>query len=311
MIYIKSLFLLFLFLNGCNKKQEIKPLTSFDNLKNPEMTLKVGLDSLLVGEVLSMDVNVDNLFLLTKKPERIYKYNLDSFSLDTIYNQVGKGPGELSDPKLIAASDNNIFVVDVSKMSIDIFSTSLDFIQTIPLNGIPNSIDVIDREYLAVSFIEIGQSRIELYDTQLIKTLIIKAASNKPIETIGKLKFIDEESIYFSRRYINESFRIEIVSGITSKNTNPYLLDKSTTYYFMGEEIPEFNLVGDLAANRTKIFTLAGISSKDGQPLFVQNKDLEIKAIYILGPPLSLIAANEDAIYGYSYTNYSIYFVEL
>lgn len=176
------------------------------------------------------------------------------------------------------------------------------------LNNLPTSLDVYSDKYLIVSSVEFGQSKIELYDNELLKTIVINANSNRPLDIIGKAIFNQKGNIIFSRTYINQIFEIETFTSDIKERSIEFLPHHSTTTinnYNM--EIPDYAIIADVAKINNKILLLSGVFSKEiGQPIFGLDDNGNMSIVYALESPINMFSIFNNQIIGYDPVNRDI-----
>lgn len=284
---------------SCKKlnKHENNKIYESISLKKSET---IELDRYSYGDLLSIKSNNKGIYLLLSNPNEIIHISND-MNVANQYSADGSGPGEFKSPFLLAVSNKNIFVGDREKMTVEIFDTSFQYIQTIQLNSLPTSLDVYPDEYLIVSSVEFGQSKIEVFDSELLKTIVIKADSNRPLDIIGKAIFDFKGNIIFARTYVNQVFEIEPFILDTKEWNIEYLPERSTTTknsYNM--EIPDFAIIADVMKSEDRVLLLAGVTSNDGgQPIFSMADNGVLDVLYVLENPVNMFSMMNSRIIGF------------
>lgn len=307
--YILLMLTTSLILLSCkvSDKAEDDMLDNLGSFQEIEVLESFNLEEFSDGELLSMNTNINGIFLLLTRPTEIVHLSKD-FKFINKYNQIGPGPGELMQPWKMAVSDDNIFVADKEKMSIEIFDTNFNYIQSISLRSLPLSIDVYPNEYIVVSFAELGQSKLEVYDSKLLKSIVLLAETDEALDIVGKAIFKDNGNVIFSRTYINQIFEIEIFDNITKESRIKIFPERVESTKKMDVLMPDYSLVADIISKRNFVFVLSGISSKeDGQPIIKFNDDMQIDKVFRSKSKVSMIDFLNDSLIGFDPTERKIY----
>lgn len=294
-----------------SNKYENNKIDGFNEYISLKKSKIVELERYSYGDLLSIKSSDNGIYLLFSNPNEIIHIS-DDMNVVNQYSADGSGPGEFKSPFLLAVSNKNIFVGDQEKMTVEIFDTSFQYIQTIQLNNLPTSLDVYPDEYLIVSSVEYGQSKIELYDSELLKTIIVKADSNRPLDIVGKAIFDFKGNIIFARTYINQVFEIKPFTYDIKEWDIDYLPERSTTTknsYNM--EIPDFAIIADVMKSEDKVLLLAGVTSNDsGQPIFSMAGNGDLDILYVLENPVNMFSIMNNRIIGFDPSERSIVIFE-
>lgn len=264
-----SILFVSVWLVSCSERERRMDTVDADGADKIEL---VG-EELDLGETIDQPINVvanrvgkNRFHVFQNNPDIVYTVDLDEnviVSSDTLTN--GRGPGEFENAGNYTTNGKNIFITDRAGYSIDILDTSMVHTQTIQLSGMPVSLDVFEDVYLMASYVEFGQSKIELFDNKPIKTFLIPAESKEALFTIGTPLFWDESSIIFARTFSNEVFVIDILSGRLDKKTVSMLEERSKFEKERGVLMPQSALFMDIAKSDKYVYFLTGVKSEEGQ----------------------------------------------
>lgn len=303
-LQVWSIFVVSCFIFSCNK--DLENVIILDVESGEEVQL-VGEKLYIEDEQFNQPVDIhfsnvkSEVIVFQENPDALFRFDISTNKIiSKTFLTKGEGPGEFKNSGNMVINDTNYFLTDKGDYTIEIFDSSVTHMQTLQLSGMPISIDVYNDIMLMTSFVEIGQSKIELFDTKPIKTLIIPAQNSEALFAVGKPIFIDENQIGFIRFYVNEIFIVNINTGEQKKLRIEQLDDKSNYEKRGNLLIPTNAVFLDIADQEENIFILTGSRNEKGQLLIEVNKKLKVKRYFYLDTSISRFTIKDNVLIGYS-----------
>lgn len=313
-------FLLFLF-SGCEEKHSpnkefiLEKINSFDKFN----------ETTLFSDIRCMTLNNNSLFMSDYNLGKIFEMDITNFELKRVIGKAGEGPGEISTLPHFAISENNFFLENDYKRTLEVYSNN-GYSKTISL---PN-----DYSYLKFNYrFFVKDKKIHLSHSQSKTPILIiqndnefeKHGNSFQFELEGHDRIRNDRNLFDYKgktiavsdnmpiiQFYNENYKLEkeidVSSVLSVKDTWSHILLKdkelSSNSYM--------TLFQDAYIHKDRLYILL-VSYEPYQMnkiivFDLDDEKLEFKGLFKL-PNYSIyntFAVNDSKLYGFNYSSSSI-----
>lgn len=138
----------------------------------------LGNDTQLIGEIVSADINDDEIFLLDKSKKRVIVYDRNG-NYKQSFSDSGRGPGELINPGKIIVKEDTVFILD-DQFGVEIFTkdrNSYTYYNNLDVDIRPDDI-CLSKDGLVVNTIPVTSESSDLNSDNI---LVYKNSNNSQI----------------------------------------------------------------------------------------------------------------------------------
>ena len=259
----------------------------------------VDLFEIADGQLRSISLDKDHIYLIFNNPHEIVILDRGYKVLKKVLSR-GEGPGEFMNPQMITNINNEVWVVDVGKYSIEIFDKELKYKTSLFLESRPWSITSNKSDVVVLTKLGWMSSELLMFKQDSTYKKSIPASGEHPLDLLGNVAISEHGEIFYSRQFRNENY---IIDGELRNSINyniPFFPKKSPTTQQHGVLVPRFDLVKNIFVDRNYIYALSGPTIEVGQPFLEITREGIVQKTYLLNVSITMSDIFNGELIGYN-----------